>query len=272
MHLTKAQPDTRSRLLVVPIRSERKSRKFDLAAVVQRSLKRSGLTLRGGDVLVVSSKFAAMAEGNYRKLANLKISGKASKLSRKYSIEPGLAELIVRESSDILGGIKGYALAVTKGIVAPNAGIDRSNVARGYAILYPRDPEETAGRLRKKLIISMPHEKQKLGVILSDSRVTPGRLGTIGVAIAASGIETVVDERGKRDLFGNVLKVTMKAVADQLATAAELVMGEARESIPLVLIRGWNGNFNEDKVSMPMVIPFERCLYIRGLKNPFKSK
>ena len=180
---------------------------------------------------------------------------------------------MLRESEEVLGGIPGFALAISKGILAPNAGIDRSNVPHGYAILYPQNPKRTVDQLRAYLERNSKTDIQgplRLGVLLSDSRITPTRMGTIGIAIAASGFKPVIDFRGKKDLFGNELKVTLKAVADQLSSAAQLVMGEARESTPVVIIRGYNADMDEEG-SPSMTIDHEKCLYIQGLKNRFES-
>jgi coenzyme F420-0:L-glutamate ligase/coenzyme F420-1:gamma-L-glutamate ligase len=243
---------------------------FELGRTVIQSIKEARERLIDGDIVVVSSKFAAMAEGRIVDLREIKPSKRGRSLALKYEIDSSLAELVTRESEVILGGIKGFALAVSKDILAPNAGIDRSNVPKGFAILYPKEPAKTARKLRSYLVEHAPRMVKKitrLGVVLSDSRITPTRLGTIGIAIAASGFNPVLDFRGKKDLFGNKLKVTMKAVADQLSSAAQLVMGEASESIPIVIIRGYDAEFGEDADSFSMTIPFEQCLYIQGLRN-----
>ncbi len=252
-------------LVIVPVKCERKFGKFDLGKTVARCIADEGLTLKERDVVVVSSKFASMAEGRYLKLGTLKISKRGKDLSERYRIDPSLAELVVQESDSILGGIPGFALAVTKGVLAPNAGIDRSNIESGYAIFYPSDPAKTARKLQTYLAKSFT---SKLGVILSDSRISPLRQGTTGVAIATAGFEPVVDCRGNRDLFGNELKVTMRAVADQIASAAQLVTGEGAESIPVALVRGWNGRFGKGPFSIQKGIAPEKCLYVQGLQNP----
>ncbi|MHB1908107.1 MAG: coenzyme F420-0:L-glutamate ligase [Nitrososphaerales archaeon] len=249
---------------IYPVESERKLGRFDLGKYVLKQITNARLGLQDGDILVISSKFAAMAEGRFIRLSKVRPSRKTIKLAKRFSIDPKLAELVLQESDAILGGIPGFLLAVSRGIIAPNAGIDRSNVPKGHAILYPKDPNFTAEELFRFLSRST---KRKVGVILSDSRITPGRVGTIGIAIASSGFNPVEDERGKEDLFGNKLKVTMKAVADQIASAAELAMGEASESVPIALVRGYNVDFGGTAKSM--IIPYSECLYIQGLKNSY---
>lgn len=262
-------------LEVFPIRSERKDKKFPLGKTIETCIASEGLTLKQNDILVVSSKFAAMAEGRYTRLDSVKASKAALKLSERYQLNPGLSELIVRESDKMYGGIPGYVLASSQGILAPNAGIDRSNVGDGYAILYPKDASRACSKLWIYLVNSrnkVNRSGKNLGVILSDSRVMPGRFGTTGVAIASAGFEPVIDCRGKKDLFGNELKVTVRAIADQIASAAELVMGEADESTPIALVRGWQGKFAEGEFPLSTQIPIDKDLYVSGLRNFFENK
>jgi coenzyme F420-0:L-glutamate ligase/coenzyme F420-1:gamma-L-glutamate ligase len=255
---------------VIPIKSRLVVGRFDLGPTIIQNIKSQGQSLTNGDILVVSSKYAAMAEGRYVELDRVEPSPESLRLASKYKLDPSLAELVLQESESILGGIPGFLLTVSKGILAPNGGIDRSNVPKGYAILYPKNPELTALKIRSYLRRANDQVRAKpltrLGVILSDSRVTPTRLGTIGIAIASAGFRPVVDFRGKKDLFGNELKVTLKAVADQLSSCAQLVMGEAKEATPIVIIRGYRANFNSSMKSKTS-ISYKKCLYIQGLKN-----
>ena len=134
-------------------------------------------------------------------------------LASKFHMDPKIAEITLRESDYIFGGLPGFLLSIRDGMIAPNAGIDKSNVPRGLIVLYPNDAFKTAENLRLKFLIN---RNVRVGIVIADSRLMPTRIGTIGVAIASSGFEPVEDERGKKDLFGNVLKVTLKAVADGL--------------------------------------------------------
>jgi coenzyme F420-0:L-glutamate ligase len=155
-------------------------------------------------------------------------------------------------------------LAVKNGMMAPNAGIDKSNAPPGFVILYPAEPFNSAERLRRKFLVNLGI---KIGVVIADSRLMPTRIGTIGVAIASAGIEPVEDQRGKRDLFGNILKVTFKAVADSLASIGVAVMGESDESIPVVVIRGAKiVTTNRKLSSYDMVVDAAQDIYIRGLQ------
>jgi coenzyme F420-0:L-glutamate ligase len=187
-----------------------------------------------------------------------------------------MCELILRESDEILGGVRGFVLAVKDGLITPNAGIDKSNIEHGKVVLYPRNALESAISIREKLRFSHGID---IGIVISDSRLMPSRKGTVGVALASSGVEAIRDLRGTVDLFGNILKVTSQAVVDALCSGAQLTMGESSESQPVTLVRGLpkrllrNVNFGMGRFS----IPTNQDVYARGFgyrpmrKNPRAS-
>ena len=219
-------------LTFVPVPTPAKISRFDLVEFVDR---RIGADLDDGDVIVISSKFVAMSEGRVVKLATVRPGAKAKELAARHHMDPKLCELVIRESDEIIGGIPGFILAAKDGLLTPNAGIDKSNVAHGMVVLYPMKSEVSARKIRESLKFS---RGVSVGVVVCDSRLSPTRKGTTGVAVASSGIEAVLDMRGRSDLFGNVLKVTSQALADDLASAAEVLMGESDEATPLVVARG----------------------------------
>lgn len=245
---------------VSPLTLSPKKTKFDLFT----SLIQSSFKFRENDVLIISSKYVSVSEGSVIDLNKVKVSKIAQSLSSKYHIHEKIAELTLRESDYIFGGIPGLLLAVKDGIVAPNAGLDKSNVATGSVVIYPRDPFKSAENLRRRFLINLGI---KIGVIISDSRLMPTRIGTIGVAIACAGIEPIEDQRGKKDLFGNILRVTFKAVADSLATIGVAVMGESNESRPAAVIRNLClVNTNRKLSWKDMAIDAANDIYVRGLK------
>lgn len=248
-------------LTLTPLVVEARSSEFDLHEVVDRGI---GAKLRDGDVLVLSSKFVAVSEGRVVRLSSVLPGKKARELASKYRMNPRLCELVVRESDEILGGVPGFILASKDGLLTPNAGIDKSNVRYGAVVLYPRRPELSAWRLREALRFS---RGVTVGVVVCDSRLSPTRRGTTGVAVAASGIEAVLDMRGRADLFGNVLKVTAQGIADDLSSAAEVLMGESDESTPVVLVRGLDrGLLREAEYgARRFSIPMDDCVYLRSL-------
>jgi len=250
-----------SLLTLSPISVPPKNSAFDVVGLIDRKV---GGELREGDVLVVSSKFVAVSEGRVVELATVRAGNKAKALASKYRMDARLCELVLRESDELLGGIPGFILASREGLLTPNAGIDKSNVEHGRVVLYPRRPEASARRIREGLRFS---RGVSVGVVVCDSRLSPTRRGTTGVAVASSGVEAVLDMRGRVDLFGTPLKVTSQGVADDLSSAAEILMGESDESTPLVLVRGvrkflmrdaeYNGN--------RFAIPLDECVYLRSL-------
>jgi coenzyme F420-0:L-glutamate ligase / coenzyme F420-1:gamma-L-glutamate ligase len=218
---------------------------------------------RTGDILIVSSKYVAMSEGRVVKLDTVKPDAKAKTLARKFKMDARLAKLVLQESDMIVGGIPGFVLTVRKGMMAPNAGIDKSNVPAGHVILYPKNPFTSAERLRQKFL----NNGIKLGVVIADSRLMPSRRGTTGIAIACSGFEPVEDDRGKKDLFGNTLRVTFRAVADSLATAGVAVMRESAESTPAAVARGFPVVWTTRKLSWrDVAVAGKKDIYLRGTR------
>jgi coenzyme F420-0:L-glutamate ligase / coenzyme F420-1:gamma-L-glutamate ligase len=233
--------------------------KFDLYDILQR------FNYKDNDVLIVSSKFVSMSEGAVVNLSKVRISKKARLLAARCYIEPKMAELVLRESDYVIKGVPGFLLAIRDGMIAPNAGIDKSNVPKGYVILYPRDAFGTAEDLRQQFRAKLGI---RIGIVLADSRLMPTRIGTTGVAIACAGFEPVEDLRGRRDLFGNVLKYTFKAVADGLASMGVAAMGESDESTPAAVVREAKVVWSEKKFSWKdMAVEPSQDIYLRGVRR-----
>jgi coenzyme F420-0:L-glutamate ligase len=206
-----------------------------------------------------------MSEGSVVNLNKIKASKKAQNLAFKYHMDRKIAELTLRESDYIYKGIPGFLLAVKDGMMAPNAGIDKSNVPSGFVILYPQEPFKSAENLRLKFLVNLGI---KVGVVISDSRLMPTRIGTTGVAIAIAGFEPVEDQRGKKDLFGNVMRVTFRAVADSLASMGVAIMGETDESTPVAVIRHTKVITTNRKLSShDIVVDPVQDIYVRGLER-----
>ena len=241
-------------ILPISIKTQRST--FDLFESMQ------GFVCKYNDIVVISSKFVSMSEGSIVKLSSVKATKMARDLSTQNHMDAKLAELVLRESEYVMSGVPGFLLAIRHGMIAPNAGIDKSNVPKGHAILYPRDPFGTAEKLRLKFLA---HLGIRVGIVIADSRLMPTRIGTTGVAIGCAGFEPVEDLRGKRDLFGNILRVTFKATADAIATMGVMVMGESDESTPVAVVRGANVLWSDRKFSWKdmAVEPFED-IYLRA--------
>ena len=224
-------------------------------------LKTVPVDIEDGDVLVIAETVVATVEGRIVKLSDVKPSPKAIEYSKKYSLEPELAELIIQESQEILGGIPSLLLSIRDGMLLANAGIDHSNTPEGTVVLLPEDPMLSAQQIREEIQTKI---SKKIGVIIADSRTQPLRMGVVGVAVGVHSFEPIEDMRGKEDLFGRKLRVTRKAVADDLASAAEVLMSEANEGIPAVLIKNAPIRESEKKwKAVDLSISEDECLYMK---------
>jgi coenzyme F420-0:L-glutamate ligase len=192
-------------------------------------------SFRDGDIVVLAESMVATAEGRLVLLDSITPSGKARELARKYVMDPREAEIVLRESDEIVGGIPGFLLCMKGGTLLPNAGVDNSNAPHGYIVPLPANPDASAERIRKEI---REWSGADVGVIIADSRVHPMRSGCCGIAIGCAGIPAVLDIPQRSDFYGINLPKEQLAVADCIASAAELVMGESDEGIPGALVRG----------------------------------
>jgi coenzyme F420-0:L-glutamate ligase/coenzyme F420-1:gamma-L-glutamate ligase len=248
---------------LIPVASRAKRRPFDVLKELNASFEDNGLRLADGDILVISGKYLAMAEGRFVDLSKVVPLEDAREYAARYGMGSGLAETVLRESDFVLRGLQGFLLTVKDGFFAPNGGVDKSNIPKGEAILHPSHSSRLAARLRREFLVAFG---VRVGVVIMDSRLQPLRRGTVGTSIGFSGFEGVVDDRGRKDLFGNRLKVTRRAVADDLACAAELLMGESDESVPVVIARS-TGLRISDTDSFDISVPPDECIFVRGLAD-----
>ncbi len=221
-------------MLILPVRTKRLQAGDDLSKIISESIE-----LKKGDILVISSKTIATTEGAAIKLSNVQISPEAIELSKKCDQDSHFTQAVLNEMNRLNGTIVGTCphcvltslkpKGMTIGtILCPNAGLDQSNIEIDYAIGWPKDPVLSAKNMRMKL---------DCPIIISDSNCRPGRLGVTAFALVCCGIDPMKSEIGSKDLFGKPMHLTEEAVADQLATAANFVMGNAGQSIPAALIR-----------------------------------
>jgi coenzyme F420-0:L-glutamate ligase/coenzyme F420-1:gamma-L-glutamate ligase len=212
----------------------------DLAALTMEALARGGLALRAGDVLVFAQKVVSKAEGRRIDLVTVVPSARALELAETVHKDPRLVELVLRESRRVVRVAKDVLIVEHHlGFIMANAGIDQSNVAAPgsaeFALLLPEDPDASAARLRERLRTLAGCEP---GIVISDSFGRPWRVGTVGVAIGCAGFPATLDLRGQTDLFGRPLRVTVVGHADEIASAASILMGQASEARPVILVRG----------------------------------
>ena len=211
----------------------------DMGALILAALDRCGESLHDGDAIVLAQKIVSKAEGRLVELATVEPSARALVLAREAHKDPRLVELILRESSEVLRCAPGVIVAEHRlGFVMANAGIDQSNVVQqgdGIALLLPVDPDASCTAIRERLKEATGAD---VAVLVIDSHGRAWRNGTVGVAIGVAGIPAVVDLRGEQDLYGRELRLTEVGLADELASAASMIMGQAAEGRPVVLARG----------------------------------
>jgi coenzyme F420-0:L-glutamate ligase/coenzyme F420-1:gamma-L-glutamate ligase len=211
----------------------------DLAAMIVDAAGRCGERLRDGDVLVVAQKIVSKAEGRLVRLSSVRPSDRARALAAETGKDARLVELVLRESEEVVRVAREVIIVAHRlGFVMANAGIDQSNVESGggdAVLLLPEDPDGSCARLRAAL---RGREGADVAVIVNDSHGRAWRNGSVGVALGAAGLPALIDLRGRRDLFDRTLRVTELGLADELASAASILMGQADEGRPVVLARG----------------------------------
>jgi coenzyme F420-0:L-glutamate ligase/coenzyme F420-1:gamma-L-glutamate ligase len=213
----------------------------DLARIIGDALRRSDISLQNGDILVVAQKIVSKAEGRIVDLATIVPSPDALKYAQMVNKDPRLVEVVLRESEEVLKLAQNTLITVHKlGYIMANAGVDQSNVdhagtADGTALLLPDDPDGSAAALKSAIEAEW---SAAIGVIISDSFGRAWRKGVTGVALGAAGVPSLRNLVGEPDLFGRVLRVSEHAAADDIASAASLLMGQGAEGLPVVHIRG----------------------------------
>jgi coenzyme F420-0:L-glutamate ligase/coenzyme F420-1:gamma-L-glutamate ligase len=212
----------------------------DLAKLVMGCLKKARLALENDDVVVLAQKIVSKSEDRIVDLATVVPSAQARELARRVDKDARLVEVILGESRRIVRCAKDVLIVEHKlGFIMANAGVDQSNVAaesdRELALMLPSDPDGSAARLRRDFATVTGRD---IAVLINDSWGRPWRLGTTGIAIGCAGLPALLDMRGEPDLFGRRLRVTVIGHADEIAAAASLVMGQAGEGRPVVIVRG----------------------------------
>lgn len=233
----------------------------NVAHFICDAASRQGTPIEDGDIIVVAHKIVSKAEERIVWMKGIVPSARAKALAKKLGKIPWIVEVILRESRSIVRAGKRHLITETKlGWVCANSGVDMSNVAKGEAVaLHPADPDRSARRLKmgiKKIL------GKNVAVIISDTFGRPLREGQVNVAIGLAGINSLYDRRGEKDLFGYTFRVTQIAVVDELASAAELVSGQAAEGIPAAIIRGYRFPISENARATRLIRPRGRDLFI----------
>jgi coenzyme F420-0:L-glutamate ligase / coenzyme F420-1:gamma-L-glutamate ligase len=226
----------------------------NLDVIILESLKHAQVNLRDGDIVVIAQKIVSKAEGRIINLEHIKPSAKSLAIAKENGKDARIVELILNESKEVLRLFNGILIVETKqGFICANAGIDQSNVQDGYnnALLLPVDADRSANKIRDSL-------RKKTGgkdvaVVITDTFGRPFREGQTNVAIGIAGIEPIKSYIGTTDMYGKKLKVTEIAVADEIASAAELSMGKL-ERVPIVIMRGYKYQKADEKSSISKII------------------
>jgi len=232
----------------------------NLVELILKCLNAQNLQLQDRDVLAITSKMLSYSEDRITEPSKVKPTRKAVELAKKYSISPEFAELILQEADRIYGGVEKAVLTLKNGIMTPNAGIDNKNTPDEYAALWPINPEKSAETIRSEV---KKATGKTVAVLIVDSGLVPLRKGTNGLALAVAGFKPVRDSIGKKDLFGKRIMITRQAIADDLASAAHLLMGEATERTPVVLVREAPLDFDDEvHGAADMMMPFKQCIFM----------
>ena len=211
----------------------------DLASLICHAAEKQGTPIQNGDIIIVTHVIVSRAEGAVINLDTIMPSEFAKSVAKRTGKDPRLVEVILRESRSIVRMHEGKLITESKqGLICANSGVDVSNVSGdSHVALLPEDANESAQTIRKRIL---QIAKKNVAVIVSDTHGRPLRQGEINIAIGTSGFEPLRDRRGEKDLFGYTIRIKRTAIADELASAAELVIGQTNEGIPVAIIRGYN--------------------------------
>lgn len=209
----------------------------NIAKIIAENAEKNGLKIEDGDVIVIAQKIFSKAEGRIVNLKEIVPSKEAMEIARKTGKSPKFVELVLREAKEVIKASSEILLVEdNRGLVCINAGIDKSNIeGESNFALLPEDPDASAEKCRKEI---RKLTGKNVAIIICDTYSRPFRRGQVNFAIGLAGIKPFKDYRGKRDLYGYILKVKNVAVVDEIAAAAELLMGQAEEATPVVIFKG----------------------------------
>lgn len=232
-----------------------------LGQMICQAAEKHGTPIEEDDIIIVTHVIVSRAEGNIVCLDKIQPSEFAKCIAEQANKDPRLVEVVLQESRSIVRMGNGNLITETKqGFVCANAGVDRSNMeGKRNAALLPVDPDKSAETIRQEIKKLTGHN---VAVIISDTHGRPLRMGEINVAIGVAGISPIRDRRGEKDLFGYILRIKQTAIADELSSAAELVIGQANEGIPAAIIRGYSYARTENAKATELNRPKEKDLFI----------
>lgn len=208
----------------------------DLTRLFLEAMGEQKLELEDGDAIVFTSKILAKSEGRVVDLSGVRVSGEAERIAKETEKDPRIVQLVLNEAKAIVRMMRNHVIVETKhGFVCANAGVDESNVEEGKAVLLSKDPQKSARQLKQEI---EERSGKAISVLISDSFGRAFRDGVTGICVGVSGIPALVDRRGEEDRFGKIAQITKEAIADEICAAANLVMGEFKEGVPIAIVRG----------------------------------
>lgn len=233
----------------------------DLATLICQAAEKQGTPVQNGDVIVATHVIVSRTEGNVVNLEMVTPSEFAKSIAEATGKDPRLVEVVLRESKSIVRMSEGKLITESKqGLICANSGVDVSNVSGDNNVaLLPQDADRSAQTIRQKI---MQIARKDVAVIVSDTHGRPLRQGEINIALGTSGFEPIRDRRGEKDLFGYKIRVKRTAIADELASAAELVIGQTNEGIPAAIIRGYAYPKSETANAKKMIRPPKEDLFV----------
>ena len=212
----------------------------DLVSILIQTIKEEKIKLRRGDILVIAQKVVSKSENRYAYLNDVVPSSEAIRIAKNSDKDPKLVQLILNESVKVIRQGRGVIVVENKlGFIHANAGIDKSNIESDTdnpkVLLLPKDPDNSALKIKEEIF---RQTELKVGIIINDSSGRAWRKGIVGIAIGSSGVEVLLNLRGQKDLYGNALEITEVGRVDEIASAASLLMGQANEGLPVIIVRG----------------------------------
>ena len=233
----------------------------NLSILIIESIKLNKIDIEDGDVIIIAQKVVSKAENRFKNINDVIPTDEAIKLGRQLKRDPGFIQIILDESSKILSTDKNVILVEHKlGFININAGLDKSNIDQkeNSVLLLPKDPSKSAIKLQKDLA---KHTQKSISVIITDSMTRPYRSGVTNFALASSNIQSLIDLKGEKDIYGNILKSTEIAIADELSAAAGILMGQGNDAKPVIIIKGFDRNKYSKNDAFDLIVNEEDDLY-----------
>ena len=233
----------------------------DLASIINKSINNNGIDIESGDVVVVAQKIISKCENRYVELKNIQPSKQATDLAKTLNRDPAFIQIIQNESKKIISTDKNVIIVEHKlGFININAGIDRSNILQDddVVLLLPENPSKSAKDLQSAISANFQRD---IALIVTDSMTRPFRSGVSNFALASANIPSLIDLKGDPDIYGNILQSTEIAIADELAAAAGLLMGQGSEKQPVVIIKGFDKKNYSTNDAFDLVVDEDEDLY-----------